>query len=51
MQIWMYYQTDGDSGYYHIRLFSTVDKALAYQKKKHNAYSDICRITVDKEDE
>jgi hypothetical protein len=33
MQVWMYYETDGDSGYYAIRLFSSRKAAERYRKQ------------------
>jgi hypothetical protein len=47
MTIWMYFETDGDAGYYGIRLFSTKEKAEAYRRKKHDAYGGVEEITVD----
>lgn len=48
--VWMFYDTDEDSGYYDIRLFSTKEKALASYKRNHNeGYSKIEEIEVDAE--
>jgi len=47
MILFMYYETDGDSGYYGIKLFSTMDKALAYKKFKNNAYGRVTDVGVD----
>lgn len=47
MIVWMYYETDGDAGYYRITLFSTNAKAIAYQKLLNNAYGHIDPINVE----
>lgn len=50
MVVWMYYETDGDAGYYRIALFSTKEKAAVYQKRHGtNGYSHVDRILVDSE--
>ena len=46
MTVWMYYETDGDSGYYSIQLFSTEAKAEAYRKRKQSAYGGVEQIVV-----
>lgn len=45
----MYYHTDGDSGYYAIKLFSSLEKALAWKKKDNSAYGGIDEIEVDED--
>lgn len=46
MIIWMLYDTDGDGGYYNIRLFHTQAAAEAYRKAKGTSYSSIKKIEV-----
>lgn len=46
MTVWMYYETDGDAGYYRIKLFKTEQLAEQYKKRKHDAYGGIKRIEV-----
>lgn len=45
--VWMYYETDGDSGYYRIKLFSTEKKAEAYKKKINSAYGAVTSVMID----
>lgn len=45
--VWMYYQTDGDSGFYAIKLFSTKQKADDFYKKNGSAYGAISEIVVN----
>ena len=45
--IWMYFETDGDSGYYHIKLFSTKEKAEVYKLEEDNAYGRIGEVTIN----
>jgi len=47
MKVWMYYETDGDSGFYSIKLFSTEKKAREYAKKKNDSYGNIGELTVE----
>lgn len=47
MTIYMYYETDGDSGYYSIRLFTTEQKALNYKEKMKSAYGHIKEMKVE----
>lgn len=44
--VWMYYSTDGDSGYYNIRLFRTQESALAYKISLNDAYGNISSFKV-----
>lgn len=46
MTVWVYYETDGDSGWYRVALFSTVEKAEAHKKKRDSAYGRITVMTV-----
>lgn len=46
MTVWMYYTTDGDSGYYSIKLFATQAAAEKYSKKLNNAYGNITEVAV-----
>jgi len=47
MNIWMYYETDGDSGYYGVRLFATEATAQRYREKQRgNAYGHIKSMEV-----
>lgn len=46
MTVWMYYETDGDSGYYRIRLFSTQEKAEDWRRKRNDAYGRVSVYTV-----
>jgi len=47
MNIWMYYETDGDSGYYGVRLFATEATAQRYREKQRgNAYGNIKSMEV-----
>lgn len=46
MKVWMYYETDGDAGYYGIMLFSTKEKAQAYYDKHNKGYGIITEIEV-----
>lgn len=46
-KVWMYYETDGDAGYYHIRLFSSKTRADAYKKQVSSAYGEVDEIAVN----
>ena len=46
--MWMYYETDGDSGFYGIELFSTELYANKYKEHKHDPYGAIVEIEVDR---
>jgi hypothetical protein len=46
LKVWMYYQSDGDSGYYNIKLFYTKEQAEAYKSKTRNAYGQIIATEV-----
>jgi hypothetical protein len=46
MIVWMYYETDGDSGYYRIRLFDTEEKAKTFQKEHGTAYGHVKHMMV-----
>lgn len=45
--MWVYYETDGDSGWYAVKLFSTQTFALQYKTEKDNAYGNITEVQVD----
>lgn len=47
----MYYETDGDSGYYHIKLFSSETLAEAYKRWKDDSYGGIAQVEVDSKEE
>jgi|GraSoiStandDraft_4_1057263.scaffolds.fasta_scaffold00110_55 hypothetical protein len=47
MTVWMYFHTDGDSGYYAIKLFTTRAKAEAWSKANPDAYARITEIKVN----
>jgi hypothetical protein len=47
LTVWMYYETDGDSGYYGIKLFATKQKADAYATQKGDAYRNVASIKVE----
>lgn len=47
----MYYETDGDSGYYAIRLFSTKWKAEKYRDKLDDAYGRVKSIEIDADED
>lgn len=44
--VWMFYRTDGDSGYYGIKLFQTEAAARAYLAANHDGYSNIEEVEV-----
>ena len=44
--VWLYYETDGDSGYYHLQVFASEQKARAYQKSKNSAYGNVREVGV-----
>ena len=46
MMIWMYFRTDGDCGYYAIRLFYKKKDAIAYMKSERSAYGNIEEIEI-----
>ena len=43
----MYYETDGDAGYYHVKLFCYKEQAQAYQKKRGDSYGRVSEVEVD----
>jgi ssDNA-binding Zn-finger/Zn-ribbon topoisomerase 1 len=45
--MFMYYETDGDSGYYNIKLFTSRLEAEKYHKAKGDAYGHTTEIEVD----
>jgi len=48
-KVWMYLETDGDSGYYAVRLFTTKAKAEAYKASRtdsERAYAQIKEVTL-----
>lgn len=44
--LWVYYRTDGDSGWYNVCLFTSEDKAWAYHRDQHSAYGQVEKIIV-----
>lgn len=42
--LWMYYETDGDAGYYGVTLFDNEEAAKAYKKAKHSGYGNVDAI-------
>lgn len=46
MMVWMYYTTDGDSGYYRVKLFSSKRKAEAYLAAHQHGYSHVDAVEV-----
>jgi hypothetical protein len=47
MDLWMYYETDGDSGYYNIKLFKSKKIAEDYKRSKNDAYGQLDTIGVN----
>jgi tRNA(Ile2) C34 agmatinyltransferase TiaS len=47
MKIWMYYTTDGDSGYYNIKLFSVESLAIYHKEVEGNSYGRIEEVEVE----
>lgn len=47
MTIWVYYETDGDSGWHSIKLFRTYEQAESYYKLKHNAYGHVASMILE----
>jgi hypothetical protein len=48
-KVWMYFETDGDAGYYIIRLFTTQEKAEAYKQSRpevERAYGKVQEVLV-----
>ncbi len=45
--VWMYYTTDGDSGYYRIKLFSSKAKAEAHAKQQNSGYGNVEAVYVE----
>jgi ssDNA-binding Zn-finger/Zn-ribbon topoisomerase 1 len=48
-KVYMYYETDGDAGYYAIKLFNSHEVAEAYKRQKNNAYGDISEMIIHDE--
>lgn len=46
MKVWMYYETDGDAGYYAIKLFFTKTAAEKYKREKNDAYGHVDSIFI-----
>jgi hypothetical protein len=42
----MYYETDGDSGFYAIKLFTSEKKAETYKLDKNSAYGVIKKVEI-----
>ncbi len=49
--MWIYCETDGDAGYYNVRLFSSKELAEAYKTKKSDPYGCLVEIQPDAEAE
>jgi hypothetical protein len=49
MDLWIYYETDGDSGWYGVKLFASKAIAEAYQIQKNTAYGHLDTINVNVE--
>ena len=47
MILWAYFQTDGDAGWYHVRLFKTKDAAERYRSLQNSAYGRVEQIMVE----
>lgn len=45
----MYYETDGDSGYSHLKFFSSRLEAEKYHKKIGSGYGNVTEVEVDDE--
>ena len=45
--VWVYYETDGDSGWYRVKVFSTMEKAEAYKRKRDSAYGHVSVMTME----
>lgn len=45
--MWIYYETDGDSGWYSVKLFSSQQFAMQYKNDKGDAYGCVEEIPVD----
>ncbi len=43
----MYYETDGDSGYYAIELFATEAGAVNWKRQQKSAYGRIKRVKIN----
>lgn len=46
MTLWIYYETDGDSGWYRVKLFHTKISADNYRKFADSAYGKVEQIDV-----
>jgi hypothetical protein len=46
MTIWMYYETDGDSGYFNIKLFTNQNAAMRWKALKYSGYGKVESIEV-----
>lgn len=47
--MFVYYETDGDSGWYSVKLFTSRLEAEKYHKRKGDAYGHTAEIAVDDE--
>ena len=50
MKVYICYHTDGDSGWYRIRIFSAKEEAEALKKRDGSAYFGISEYEVDRPD-
>jgi len=49
MDLWIYYETDGDAGWYGVKLFRSKAIAEAYLVQKSSAYGHLDIINVNEE--
>ena len=48
IKLWIAYSTDGDSGWYKVRIFTTREEAEKYKKEKlQEGYGRVDEIEVD----
>lgn len=46
MTVWVYYETDGDAGWYDIKLFQRRVDAESYKKLENSAYGKVEELPV-----
>ncbi len=47
--MWMYYETDGDSGYYNIKIFRHEESAKEFHEATKNAYGNLTQIGFEED--
>ncbi len=47
MKLWIYYETDGNSGWHWVKLFSSKEKAETYKKQKSDDYGHVDEIQTE----